>query len=257
MRDSDALSRILAQLDALLASAIQAAVATFGAAPPGTAPGGDPFRGLYISDADAARIVRRGLEPLAAQLTSPEPLVDLAAAGPRWQALASAFALSPFEVDVVALALAPDVDLRYERIIGYLHDDVTRRRPTVDLALQLLCHSFDERVAARRVFASDAALLRGGVMRLVADPTHAEPPIIGHALRLEEDVIAFLLGREALDRRLGHAARWYAGEVHASLDVSARTIADRLVERFDGTRVDGPPLHFLLAGANEQEKVDV
>ncbi len=257
MRDSDALSRILAQLDALLASAVQAAVATFGAAPPGNAPGGDPFRGLYISDADAARIVRRGLEPLAAQLTSPEPLVDLAAAGPRWQALASAFALSPFEVDVVALALAPDVDLRYERIIGYLHDDVTRRRPTVDLALQLLCHSFDERVAARRVFAADAALLRGGVMRLVADPTHAEPPIIGHALRLDEDVIAFLLGREALDRRLGPAARWYAGEAQVSLSVSARAIADRLVERFDGTRVDGAPLHFLLAGANEQEKVDV
>src|SRR5258706_3326532 len=172
MHDSDALSGILGRLDALLARAVQAAVATFGAAAPGNASGGDPFRGLYISDADAARIVRRGLEPLAAQLTSAEPLVDLAAAGPRWQALGRAFALSPFEVDVVALALAPDVDLRYERIIGYLHDDATRPRPTVDLAPQLLCHSFDERVAARRVFAADAPLMRGGVMRLVPDPAH-------------------------------------------------------------------------------------
>jgi len=32
MHDSDALSRLLARLDALLASAVQAAVATFGAA---------------------------------------------------------------------------------------------------------------------------------------------------------------------------------------------------------------------------------
>ena len=262
MKDSDALSGILGRLDALLASAVQAAVATFGAAPAGNAPGGDPFRGLYVSDADATRIVQRGVEPLARQLAAPEPIVALDAAGPRWQMLARTFALSPLELDVVALALAADVDLRYERVFGYLHDDVTRRRPTVDLVLQLLSRSFADRLANRRLFAADAPLVRPGILKLVPDPAHADPPIIGHAVRLEEDVIAFLLGEEGaagepLDRRLAHAARWDTGDAQLDLAPNARSVADRLVRRLGGTEADGPALHFLLVGPNEREKIEI
>ena len=36
-------------------------------------------------------------------------------------------------------------DLRYERIYAYLQDDVTRRRPTVELVLNVLCESSAEK----------------------------------------------------------------------------------------------------------------
>ena len=35
------------------------------------------------------------------------------------------------------IALLPDLDSRFERLYGYLNDDVTRRRASVGLALQL------------------------------------------------------------------------------------------------------------------------
>ena len=245
MSHSESLSRILARLDALLAHAVQVATATFG-----TAPAGDPFRGLYVSDADAARIVQRGVEPLAGQLTMDQPLVQLDEAGPEWRAVAAAFALSQVELDIVALALATEVDLRYERVFGYLHDDVTRRRPTVDLVLQLLCRSFDERLASRHLFAPDAPLVRHGVVRLSADSNHADPPLIGHALRLEEDVVDFLLGRERLDRRLAQAARWDAADP-CNLGAAAQAVAERLAARLEGGCVGDRAVHFLLIGPNE------
>jgi hypothetical protein len=256
MHEPDGLNQILSRLDGLLARAVQVAVATFGATPPGNQTGGDPFRGLYVSDADAARIVHRGAEPLGAQLSTVDPLVDLTTAGDRWQTLARVFSLSQLEVDVVAIALAPDVDLRYERLFGYLHDDVTRRRPTVDLALQLLCRSFDERVTMRGVFAPDAPLVRCGVLRLVPDPAHTDPPMIGHALRVEEDVIAFLLGRDEFDRRLVHALRWEDGDP-PDLDDQARRVADRLVQCLDGSASRTATLHLLLVGPNERAKLDI
>ena len=35
------------------------------------------------------------------------------------------------------VALAPDLDRRFERLYGYLNDDVTRRRATIGLSLEL------------------------------------------------------------------------------------------------------------------------
>ena len=49
----------------------------------------------------------------------------------RFPWLQKAFGLDTIDLDIVLIALAPEVDLRYERLFAYLQDDVTRRRPTV------------------------------------------------------------------------------------------------------------------------------
>jgi len=236
-----AVAGVLARVDRLLAEAVRVATATFGAAP-----AADPFRGLYVSDADAARTVGRGVEPLGQHLPFDFPLVDLDVAGPRWQQLARAFALSALEVDVVALALPVEVDLRYERVFGYLHDDVTRRRPSVDLVLQLLSRSFEERLAHRRFFLADAALTRCGILRLIQDANHPDPSSIGYGLKLEDDVVDFLLGKDTLPSPSG-ALRW---DGERTVGDGARALADRLIRRMDGS-------HVLLTGLNEREKLDI
>ena len=47
------------------------------------------------------------------------------------------FGLDACDLDVILIALTRELDLRYKRLYAYLHDDVTRRRPSVDLALTL------------------------------------------------------------------------------------------------------------------------
>ena len=52
----------------------------------------------------------------------------------RWR---DRFELTPLDVELLLIALIPDLDSRFERLYGYLNDDVTRRRATVGLALTL------------------------------------------------------------------------------------------------------------------------
>jgi AAA+ superfamily predicted ATPase len=190
----------LQRLDHLLAQAIAAAQRVYG---PEAAR--DAFRGLHISQDDVARLLARQpgaptLRPEAGEL--PEAASDDRAEDSSLDWLASAFGLSPFDLDVVMIALAPELDLRYERLYAYLQDDVTRRRPSVDLVLNLLCPSADSKLARRTHFASDAPLIRYGVIRVIPDPNHFEPPLLSHSLKLDEQIVCLLLGQDSLDSRL-------------------------------------------------------
>jgi hypothetical protein len=47
--------------------------------------------------------------------------------------LADTFRLSPLEELILLACLAPELDAKYGRVYGYLHDDLTRRQPTLQL----------------------------------------------------------------------------------------------------------------------------
>ncbi|HEX9671580.1 MAG TPA: AAA family ATPase [Thermoanaerobaculia bacterium] len=105
--------------------------------------------------------------------------------------LARIFHLSPFEERCVLICLAPEVDRKYEKLYAYLQDDVTRRRPTVGLVLELLCGAPAEAHAARAAFEPLATLLRG---RLVQIENGAFSPLLSRPLKLDDRVAGFLLG---------------------------------------------------------------
>ncbi|MFJ4790073.1 AAA family ATPase [Streptomyces sp. NPDC088794] len=111
----------------------------------------------------------------------------------RLVVLAGLFELHPVDIDVVVMCLAPETDRRYERLYGYLHDDLTRRLPTVGLALDILCSDHAARAAARARFTPSAPLVRHRLITLTEDsatPTHS---LLGNGVRLDPRVAAFLL----------------------------------------------------------------
>ena len=55
----------------------------------------------------------------------------------RLRDLAATFGLDPVDVDLLLVGIAADVDPRFESFFGYLNDDVSRRRPSVAVALEL------------------------------------------------------------------------------------------------------------------------
>jgi hypothetical protein len=83
-----------------------------------------------------------------------------------------------------------------------LQDDVTRKRPTVELALNLLCSSAQEKMERRAHFSWEAPLLREGLLHLVPDPNQVEPPFLAQYLKLDDQVTRLLLGHSGLDPRL-------------------------------------------------------
>jgi ATPase family associated with various cellular activities (AAA) len=196
----DELLPALQRLDRLLERAVLAAQAAYGLDALH-----DHYRGLYISQAEVKRLLARepGVPVLWVDATAgEEPSPDKAGAALRLAWLAQAFGLSAFDVDLILIALAPELDLRYERLYAYLQDDVTRKRPSIDLALNLLCPSAEAKLAGRTHFAFDAPLIRHDLLHLIPDPTHVQPPLLAYYLRLDEQIAGLLLGHESLDSRL-------------------------------------------------------
>ena len=76
--------------------------------------------------------------------------------------------LTPLDVELLLVSLLPDLDTRFERLYGYLNDDVTRRRASVALALELAGAS-PMVAAARARLEPSRPLLRHGLL-VVDDP---------------------------------------------------------------------------------------
>ncbi|MFJ3580993.1 AAA family ATPase [Streptomyces sp. NPDC090127] len=119
-----------------------------------------------------------------------------AAPGSRLRRLAEAFALSPVDEELLLVALAPDVDARFEALYGYLNDDLTRRRPTIGLALDLCGLPVAGRGRFR--FSATAPLVAGGLLEI----TEPDRPFLSRTLRVPDRVAAHLLGDDEPDARL-------------------------------------------------------
>ena len=104
----------------------------------------DPFRGLYLTDdavdellgSAAAEGVVIDHEELA-QLNAEAEQAERSGIDIRIRRLAREAGLTSLDVELLMISLLPDLDSRFERLYGYLNDDVTRRRASVGLALQL------------------------------------------------------------------------------------------------------------------------
>jgi AAA+ superfamily predicted ATPase len=124
----------------------------------------------------------------------------------RLLSAADRFELSDFDVDVILICLAAELDLRYERLYAYLQDDVTKKRATVDLVLNLLCSSFAAKLEARSRFDAEAPLCKNQILSLLEDAGNPQTPLLSRFLKVDERFVNFLLGSDEIDRRLIHYA---------------------------------------------------
>ena len=244
----------LARLDILLESAV---AATKACGEPGTAA---PFPGLYIAPEEAASMLRRapGVPRFREGRVESESLFGPTVEFPPLALLVESFGLTSFDLDVIVVALAPELDLRYERIYGYLQDDVTRRRPSVDLALNLLTSTAEEKLSRRAHFAVEAPLIRHGLVHLVPDPSHVHPPLLGHYLKLDEQVVRLLAGEEGMDRRLENYCRLLKPDAATTrleeLPLERETL-DALRNLIRRARDTSQPLKFHFSGRRGSGKL--
>ncbi|WNI33916.1 ATP-binding protein [Streptomyces sp. ITFR-6] len=151
----------------------------------------DPYRGQYFTPEAITRILD---EPGGLGVPAREPWRP--APGSVLEGLAVRFGLSPLDLDLLLIAMAPDLDARFERFYGYLNDDLTRRRPTVGLALELC--GLAGAAPARFRLAPGAPLVDGGLVVI----TEPERPPLSRVLAVPDRVTGHLLGHAHPDARL-------------------------------------------------------
>ncbi|WP_067463737.1 ATP-binding protein [Actinomadura macra] len=193
---------------------------------------GDQFRGLYIPPVAAQRLADGPGPGPARDLgyeRAVEELAETVGTATRVHRFAEAFGLTDFDLEILLVALAPDLDRSFEALYGYLNDDVSRRRATSGLALDL-CGTPVTSAQARARFAAGAPLIAGRLLVM----EDADRPFLSRVLRVPDRVAAFLLGDDTLDDELAGVVRLEDGGAPSD----AGGLAGRL-------RADDPPLVYL------------
>jgi hypothetical protein len=226
----------------------------------------DTFRGLYVSDDEASALLARSFASNWGQVVElgPEELrlfneVEQRAAEQirllveraqsqgqrlRLAELARSFGLDRFELDTLLICLAPSLDLRYERLYGYLQDDVTRKRPTINLALNLLGPVGSKRLLLLAHFAPEGPLFHYHLLERSAEPGL---PLLGQTLTLDETIVAWLLGKYQPSHEIAACARLARPQLH-EMDEAAALLPPGL--DLADSALDGQPL-IVFYGADQ------
>jgi ATP-dependent 26S proteasome regulatory subunit len=170
----------------------------------------DRTQPLYISDAEVDGL-----------LSAPPPadLGRVSQISTQLPHFMEIFGLNRLEQEMFLICLAPELDLRYERLYGYLQDDMTRRRPSVDLMLRLLDRDCAE---VRQSLGPGSRLVRLGLIVPVEDDADRHASFLTTLLRVDPRVSEYLLGLDALDRRL-HPGALLVEPALADTDVQRET----------------------------------
>jgi len=209
-----------------------------------------PFKGLVLSEAELL-----GLLTHETTLGVNEPLLDstadeekrLARAANNLEAeierrrsaslesavflsltnLAGLFHLTRFEERCVLIGLAPELSRKYEKLYAYLQDDITRKKPTVDLLLNLLSENSSEALSNRVAFNAQAPLFKYRLCQLSDSSSDGPVSLLSRLLKLDDRIVSFLLGLGQMDARLEPVARLSFPQAEQSPVMTAEGIYSR------------------------------
>lgn len=113
------------------------------------------------------------------------------------------FELSSLDAYILLLVIAPELDRRYERVYGFLQDDVSQKRATVNLLMNLLGGNLEQRFAIWDRLKATRPLVQN---RLISTFATNEKPSgaagLSAQVKADERTLAHLLGDDQPDMRL-------------------------------------------------------
>jgi SpoVK/Ycf46/Vps4 family AAA+-type ATPase len=166
----------------------------------------------------------------------------------RLDRLRDEFHLTPFDVDVLLLSLAPEVERKYETLYAYLQDDITKKQPSVDLALSLLCRSLPEKLVARQRLTASAPLRTYNLLHLSPDLPQGPTSLLSRTLTVDERIVDYLLGMDDLDPRLTPFAQRLMPRAQLADLVLAAEVKQRLLRLLDKRETTGGRLMLYFQG---------
>jgi ATP-dependent 26S proteasome regulatory subunit len=209
------------------------------------------FRGLYISDLEISTLLDKGINSddtnsaqseksnsnLLQELANIEGEIkalksDSASSGHplRMEKLMKYFHLSDCEKEILMVAMLPEIDADSERLFSYVQDDVTRKRPTVGLILDILGESLTDKIADREFFSPGGQLLKNNLIYLLDDTQRKQAPLLEKAVKVDQRICDFLLGSDSIDHVI-------ASSVHKI--IPGKSFEDVIVEDEIKNRLSG------------------
>ncbi|HEX5870550.1 MAG TPA: ATP-binding protein, partial [Longimicrobium sp.] len=165
---------------------------------------------------------------------------------PALPLLAQRFGLSPFEREVLLLAVAMELDTRFPALCARAQDDASRPWPTFALALTL----FDD--------AAWEALSPEGPLRYwrLLEVAHAPPqPLTTSPLRADERIVNYAKGLNHLDDRLSGTTTPLRPPAGVGLSPSQEEAAEAAWAALQAAGPGPVPIVHLLGGDGESKQL--
>jgi SpoVK/Ycf46/Vps4 family AAA+-type ATPase len=152
--------------------------------------------------------------------------------------LARLFQLTFFEMDIILVCLASEVNIKYEKLYAYIQDDVTKKSPSVNLILDLLCITPEERTNARTCFFSQSPLLKYNIIKFTGDNESYHKSLLSRHLKLDDRIVNYLHGFNVMDSNISSLAKilppranWTKLLLQEDIKESFRQLAGELVNK--------------------------
>ena len=184
----------------------------------------DPqFQGLYISEQELTTLllqpiglpnwaresmllaqvnVQEALKQINDEITRCMQASEAKGITLRLYQLKQDFNLTSTDLDILLICLAGELDLRYERLYAYLQDDVTKKSPGINLALNILCTSLEMKIEMRQHFAVDAPLFQHQLLQIWSENSQTNSTLLGKYLKVDTRIVNYLLDGDEVDSRL-------------------------------------------------------
>lgn len=232
-----------------------------------------PANGLFITDEEVASILAslhqmRPVDSPIPEIESLTEMIDEAVAGISDRIsgkhppslfplikLARVFGLTQFESDVIIMALAPEIDRRYERVYAYFNDDISKKSPSIETALKVLCSSREDELSAVRFFSANAPLLYFDLIRFIN--VNDEITFSARRFGLDERILRFISGDNNFSGALPEiAALHYPDEEFPCCRLS-RKRKDDILRVITGRKAQAMPVFWLYGNADEEKRATV
>lgn len=207
---------------------------------------------LDIPNNSEAQILAQRLSKFESQIEARRAASLLSGTDLFLARLSQLFNLTRFEQECLFVCLAPEIDRKYEKLYAYLQDDVTQKKPSVDLLLGLLCETKEEKLAARAAFDPQSALLKYRLLQVIDSSPDRSSPLISRSLKLDDRVAGFLLGSGQIDARLQGSSHLVSPQTDIAPSAVIEEARSRIVEyinsRPDATERTGQRIIFYFCG---------
>lgn len=164
----------------------------------------ESFLGLFISEQDIGAILSELHGQMCEQFPEGDMLskrieeqttyiqqrLDCTQSWLSWQRLQQIFSLEQAHINVLMVALAPEIDDRFAKVYAYLHDDVSRKSPSGALLERLFVSHDLSASKTRLALHNDSPLFTFGILQWQDDD---KAPMLNRGIKLSSRVTHYLL----------------------------------------------------------------
>ena len=154
------------------------------------------------------------------------------------------FNLSAFDIDVILMCLLPELDPRFEKYYAYLQDDITRKMPTVNMIVRLLCVRLEDTLDAKKSFDPDAPLITNNLVHIYKSTVQNSTAAAAKFVQIDERIVDYLTERNRIDYHLQSFTHIYQPTAKLQDLVIPQYLRERLLKFISRNKETAPAYFF-------------